>query len=183
MKMKAKLYLQLGLLMVVIVCSSCSKNLTYFTESLYEDNQWSESELKRIQFYVSQDIQLYRTASSGDSRIQDGKIQQKKEKKVDEILISKGTPGTLIFMRESDKYAISFDASGDYLIFAPSKKTRGRFTLRAKKWRDRGQGGVITYGEKEYQTSTESAYAALMVDLRKARRSVVKREKASGRKI
>jgi len=58
--------------LTLIFFSSCSKRLTYFTQSLYEDNNWNESELKRIQFYLSEDIELYRTASGGSTSIEDG---------------------------------------------------------------------------------------------------------------
>lgn len=168
---------------VSILASSCSKQLTYFTQDLYEENNWSESDLKRIQFYVSQDIELYRTATGGNTEISDGKIEVKDRRKVDQIVIKKGTPGTLIFSPKDDRYAVSFDNSGAYLMFGPGKKTRGRYTLRAKEWKGRGQGGVITYDDREYYTDTGSAYAALMVDLRKARKSEVNTKTVSGRKV
>ncbi len=163
--------------------TSCSKNLTYFTQDLYEENQWSESELKRIQFYVSEDIVLYKTASGGTSRIEDGKIEIKDRQKVDEIVIKRGTPGTVVFIPKDDKYGVSFDNSGAFLIFGPGKNTRGRYTLKAKRWRENRRGGVITYDGQEYFTNSESAYASLMVDLRKARKSTVTKSTASGRKI
>ena len=163
--------------------SSCSKNLTYFTSDLVEDYSWGERELKRIQFYVSEDIYLYKTEKGGSSQIRDGKIQIKDQRKVDEIVIKEGTPGTLMFMPSENKFAVSFDDSGNHLMFSPGKKTKGKFTLRAKKWLERGKGGVITYGEEEYYTTTSSAYAALMVDLNKANKSEHKSERASGRKV
>ena len=163
--------------------TSCSKNLTYFTQDLYEENQWSENELRRIQFYVSEDIVLYRTASGGTSRIEDGKIEIKDRQKVDEIVIKRGTPGTVVFIPKEDKYGVSFDDSGAFLIFGPGKNTLGRYTLKAKSWRENRRGGVITYDGQEYFTSSQSAYASLMVDLRKARKSTVTKSTASGRKI
>jgi len=162
---------------------SCSKNLTYFTQNLYEENRWSEDELRRIQFYVSEDIVLYRTASGGSSSIEDGKIEIKDRQKVDEIVIKEGTPGTVVFIPEEDKYGVSFDDSGAFLVFGPGKNTRGRYTLKAKRWRENRRGGIITYDGQEYYTDSQSAYAALMVDLRKARKSTVTKSTASGRKV
>ena len=166
-----------------VLLSSCSKQLTYFTEDLYQENNWSENDLKRIQFYVSQDITLYRSLEGGTSQIKDGKIEVKDRRKVDQITIEAGTPGTLVFSPDDDKYAVSFDNSGAFLMFGPGKNTRGRYTLKAKRWKDRRGGGIITYDNQEYSTSSESAYAALMVDLRKARKSVVTKKTASGRKV
>lgn len=182
--MKMKTY-KFYLLAIVITSlfSSCSKQLTYFTQDLYDQNGWGEEQLKQIQFYVSQDIELYRTDEGGRSTIEDGQIKVKSRRKVDQITIKEGTPGTLIFSPKKNRYAISFDETGAYLVFGPGQKTRGRYTLRAKEWKKRGQGGTVTYENVEYYTGSESAYAALMVDLRKARKSVVKKETVSGRKV
>ncbi len=167
----------------MMLLTSCGKQLTYFTQDLYDEYNWSESELKQIQFYVSQDIELYRTASGGSSAIEDGKIKIKDQRKIDQVIIKEGTPGILTFTPKDNRYAVSFDDSGAFLIFAPGRKTQGRYTLRAKEWNGRGEGGIITYNGKEYYTSTENAYAALMVDLKKARKSVTTVNKASGRKV
>jgi len=178
-----KSYRLLFFALTLILCSSCSKKLTYFTQSLYEENNWNEAELKRIQFYLSEDLELYRTASGGSTSIEDGQIKLEDRRKVDMVLIEKGTPGTFVFSPKKNRYAVSFDESGAYLMFGPGKRTRGRYTLRAKEWKERGQGGIITYGDEEFLTGTENAYAALMVDLKKAKKSVVNSKKASGRKV
>ena len=166
----------------LIVMSSCSKKLTYFTDELYDENRWSEKELKRIQFYVSEDIKLVRGSSSGNSRIEDGKIKIKADRKVDEIIIERGTPGVFVFSPKENRFAISFDDDNDlYLMFGPNKKANGRYVLMAKEWKRRE--GVITYGGDEFYTGSESAYAALMVDIRKAQKSVKKTKTASGRTV
>ena len=46
--------------MFVLMMASCSPNLSTFNQKLYEENQWSEEELKKIQFYLSDDIILTR---------------------------------------------------------------------------------------------------------------------------
>lgn len=178
-----KSLLYVGAMFLILSLGSCSKNLTYFTERLADENQWTESELKQIQFYVSQDIVLYRSQSAGGTEIRDGKIIKKGKRKADEIVIHAGTPGILLFMPKDDRYAVSFDDSGYYLIFGPGDKTNGRFTLRAKKWKSNRNGGIITYGEEEYLTGSQSAYAALMVDMKRATSSKVTRGRASGRKV
>lgn len=180
--MKTSRVLSISIL-AVMVMSSCSKRLTYFTQNLYEEQNWSPAELKQIQFYLSQDIELYRIVSGGASKIEDGQIKLEDKRKVDQVLIKRGTPGTFIFSPKENRYAVSFDNSGAYLMFGPGKKTSGRYVLRAKEWKARGQGGLITYGEEEYLTGTENAYAALMVDLKRARKTSVKTETASGRKV
>jgi len=178
-----KLTLYSAALFLILSMGSCSKNLTYFTKSLADSNNWSEQDLKQIQFYASQDIKLYRSRSGGDTEIRDGKIIKKGKRKTDEIVIKSGTPGVLLFVPKEDRYAVSFDDSGYYLIFGPGDKTRGRFTLRAKKWKPNRNGGIITYGDTEYLTGNDSAYAALMVDMKRATSTKVSRGTASGRKV
>ena len=170
------------LAIIGITLSSCSKNLTYFSDNLQREYNWSQAELERIQFYVSQDIRLVKVASSGNARIEDGKIKVKDNSNVNEVLIKRGTPGTLVFLPKQNRFAVSFERSDDYfLMFGPSEKTNGRYTLRAKDWNR--NSGIVTYGGTEYRTGSESAYAALMVDIKKAKNSVVKRKTAKGRTV
>ncbi|MBT8234001.1 MAG: hypothetical protein KJN84_15315 [Bacteroidia bacterium] len=169
-------------LMAVIVFGSCSKSLTYFTDDLYNDNRWTEQELKRIQFYLSEDIRLERVYSNGGSNIENGQIKIRDQKKVDEVIIRKGTPGVLVFSPNSNRFALSFDEDSDkYLMFGPNEKARGRYVLLAKNWKKRG--GIIAYGKNEYRTTSESAYAALMVDVSKARKVSKRSDTASGRRV
>ena len=76
------------LLTVVITASSCSNNLKYFTKDLYQENRWTDSELERIQFYVSEDIVLQRQLRGENSRITDGKIRVVDGSKIEEIATS-----------------------------------------------------------------------------------------------
>ena len=175
---KSLLFLLFGL----ILFSSCSRNLSYFTDGLHDDFNWSESELKQIQFYLSEDIKLIRVSQSGISDIENGQIRINDERNINQVIFSKGTPGTLIFTGKADQFAVGFDKDPKkYLMFGPNKKAKGRYVLLAKRWNKRD--GIIRYGGEEYRTNSESAYAALMVDIQKAKRSTSHSSKASGRKI
>jgi len=176
-------YLKLLTMLSIVLCaSSCSKTLTYFTDDLYEDNNWSEEELKQIQFYLSEDIRLERVYGSGGSNIENGQIKIKSERKIDEVIIKEGTPGLLVFSPKENRFALSFDENPEkYLMFGPNEKAKGRYVLLAKKWRK--NGGIISYGGDEYKTTSDSAYAALMVDISKARKTSKKSNTAGGRRI
>jgi len=179
-----KINLLLSLAMFSLLISSCSPKLTPFTENLYNENGWSENELKQIQFYTSKDIVLRRQASKGSSKIERGEIKIVDGKRVEQIVIRKGTPGVFLFTPRSDRFAVSFESSDEedpYLIFGPSKKARGRYVLRAKEWENRQ--GKVSYAGRTYYTPSESAYAVLMVDLRRIRDTKVKSRTAGGRKV
>ncbi len=171
-------------LTLIGLLSSCSQRLSPFTTELYESYDWNESELQQIQFYLSNDIVLYKEYGNGESTISNGKIKITESNELDEIVFKSGTPGVLLFIPKSNRFAISFEdgaGSDKYLIFGPSKKTNGRFVLLAKDWsRNRGK---VTYGNSVYSTHSSSAYASLMVDLKKARKQKHRKDKVGGRVI
>lgn len=167
----------------IITVYSCAPSLDFYTKNIHDSNNWTDSELSKIQFYISNDIVLWRDISQGDSEISDGKIKMVEGRKVEEVVIRRGTPGAFVFSPQAKQYAISFDAQDDskYLIFGPSDKVNGRYVLLGKEW-DR-RYGKVTYGNKVYRTSAESAFAYLMVDLRKSSITKVNRERPTGRRV
>jgi hypothetical protein len=170
------------IVLIAISLSSCSKKLTYYSNRLQNEFNWSERELEKIQFYVSQDIRLVRSSNSGNTKIEDGKIKVNDDSRVNEVLIKRGTPGTLVFSPNERRFAVSFESDDDnFLMFGPSEKNNGRYTLLAKDWQR--NNGIITYGGVEYRTGSESAYAALMVDIKKANNNKVSSKTAQGRKV
>jgi hypothetical protein len=158
--------------LALLVLSSCNNRYRYFTQDLYSEFDWTEDDLSRIQFFVSEDIY----------RIERGTIKIVDGSEVEEIIIERGTPGVFVQAPKSNRFAISFEKDeSNFLMFGPNPKANGRFVLLAKDWeRRRGQ---VTYGGKIYETPSSSAYAALMVDIRKARKVNYKSRKASGNRV
>ena len=175
-----KLFVYLGLFLFV---SSCAPTLTPYTQRLHKENQWTDDELRRIQFYVSEDIVMRRQVSGGTSEIISGEIKIVDGREMEEIVIRRGTPGILVFHPKSERFGISFEEGGDekYLVFGPNPKAGGRFVLLASEWKRRE--GEVTYDGRKYRVSSASAYSSLMVDLKKIRKTSVRSRTASGRKI
>jgi len=162
--------------------SSCSNRLTYFTEDLNERYRWTDAELKKIQFYTSQDIVLKREISGGDREVVSGKIKIEDGRKIEEVVVRKGTPGAFLFSPKENRFAIGFEESNErYLIFGPTPKYSDRFVLMASDW-DR-RSGSVTYDNKTWKVSSDNAYAALLVDLRKINKVDVNSRVAKGRKV
>jgi len=168
-------------MMAMIMFSSCSKKLSYFTDNLYEEYSWSEEDLKQIQFYLSSDIVLFREASSDDVRISEGKIKIRDGRQVEEIVFKKGTPGLMIFSPKEDRFAVSFEENDKYLMFGPNEKAGGRFVLLAKDWKKRT--GKVTYGGETFFTSSTSAFSSLLVDLDNVGQTKYQVNKVKGRTI
>lgn len=171
------------LLGILIFLASCSPNLHYFTQDLYNQNQWSESELSRIQFYLSQDLALRRQISEGESTIREGSIRIIDGQKVEEIVIPAGTPGVFQFSPKENRLAVSFEGGSDkrYLMFGPNPKLDNRYVLLASEWEDRQ--GKVTYDGGNYWVPAGNAMASLMVDLKRIRNVEVQSRVAGGRKV
>jgi hypothetical protein len=165
----------------LVLFSACNR-LSYFTDELNDRYRWTEAELKKIQFYVSQDIVLKREVTGGDREVVSGRIKIEDGRKIEEVVVKKGTPGAYLFSPKEDRFAIGFEESNDrYLIFGPSPKYSDRFVLLASDW-DR-RSGEVTYDNKTWRVSSDNAYAALLVDLRKINKVDVNSRVAKGRKV
>ncbi len=180
--MKAQNLLFIAFLGLVLF-SSCTERLSYFTQDLYERNRWSEQDLKKIQFYVSQDIVLKRQLKTGSAEIVSGKIKMENGQQIEEVVIRKGTPEALVFSPKDNRFAISFEAEGDskYLMFGSNPKYNDRFVLLASEWKR--NVGDVTYDNKTYKVSSDAAFAALLVDLKKINSVSVNSRTAGGRKV
>src|SRR3990170_8516515 len=145
---------------------SCSPQFTYFTETLYEKQKWSEDDLMRIQFYVSEDIVLSRSISDDETKITEGKIRIVNGRKIQQIIIKERTPGVLVLMPKENRFAISFEEDDSaYLMFGPNPKYYQRFALLAQDWER--EKGKVHYKGQLYTVDNSSAFSALMVDLKR----------------
>ena len=113
----------------LIFLSSCN-SLTPFTQDIYSDLNLNSDEIKSVQFYLSQDIVLYKSINTDDATVENGKIKLKERHKSDEIVIKSGTPGVILFMPKENRFAVSFENDDDkFLIFGPNKRHNSRYTL------------------------------------------------------
>jgi hypothetical protein len=172
----------LGLL-AALALSGCSPRLSPFTQKLYEDNNWTEAQLKKIQFYLSDDIVLRRQLGGGSSEISDGKIRVIDGRQVAEVVIRRGTPGVFLFSPKENRFAVSFESGGNdrFLVFGPSPRYNERYVLMASEWER--NGGTVTYDGRQWEVSSQAAYSTLMVDLKRLQQVDVNKREASGRRI
>ena len=177
-----KILFNLTILFSSIYFTSCGPTYRPFTAELQEQNRWTEDELKHIQFYLSNDIVLRRNLSRGESVIEGGKIRIKEGQRIEEVVIKEGTPGVLVFMPKEERLAIAFESGKDkFLMFGPHPKWNGRYMLLGSEW-DKF-AGKVTYQGKTYSTSSNSAYAGLLVDLEKISQVERERHTAEGRRV
>jgi hypothetical protein len=172
-----------NLFCLLFILSSCSKNLTPFNQDLYDKYRWSNEELKNIQFYLSDDIVLYKKADNSEASISNGQINIKKEKSGERIIIKRGTPGVFVFSPKNNRFAISFSQSGDdkYLMFGPNEALNGKFALLAKEWSK--YKGTVTYNDQTYTVNSDDALSVLLVDLKKVSKYQYSDKSEKGRRI
>lgn len=165
-----------------LILSSCSPSLSPFTQRLYNENSWTESELKQIQFYLSEDIVLRRGLKGMSSEITSGEIKIKDGRKVEEIVLRRGTPGVILFVPKDNRFAVSFE-EGDkkFLMFGPNPKVNDRYVLLASEWKN--QRGKVSYGGERYWVDASRGLSSLMVDVSRARNVSVRSRTAKGRRV
>lgn len=164
---------------ILIACllSSCATK-TIFTSSLREESGLPLSQLKKIQFYTSEEIVLYKTKEKTDAKVKDGKIILETDKDSEKIIIKKNTPCILEQEIDKNKMLFSFEyGEGKVLLFGNTKG--GQFSLMAKEWKDKM--GVIDYANKVYLTNGGAVY--LTVNAKKLKRLKDRYRVVTGRKI
>lgn len=168
---------------MLLIGMSCSPSLSPFTQKVYDEYHWNADDLKQIQFYISDDIVLRRKASEGETKIQNGKIKTINGEKIEELIFKRGTPCVYLFSPKEERFAISFEQADPprYLMFGPNPKYSNRYVILAKEW-DRNRG-TITYEGSEWYTTTESAYACLLIDIKRATSIERKSTVVKGQKV
>ncbi len=163
--------------------SACSSPYTYFTKNLYEEESWTTADVERIQFYLSKDIVLSRSMGANETKISEGKIKVINGQRIEHVILRSGTPGVLVHMPKQDRFAISFEEADDeaFLMFGPNEKQGNRYVLLAQEWqRDIGK---VHYKENLYSVDAASAFASLMVDLKKEGERNYATHKVAGRTV
>lgn len=169
--------------LAMLLITSCGPTLSPFTQSLYREYNWDDHDLKRIQFYLSEDIHLLREYKGGASEIIAGEITVVEGRDMIEVIIPAGTPGVYLFSPRRDRFAISFEQGDEehFLMFGPNPKMGNRYALLASNWGR--SSGTVTYGGEKYRVSSYNAYSNLLVDLRKVRRESRESRVAGGHVI
>lgn len=163
--------------------SACSPQLSVFNRKLYEEQKWSDDDLKRIQFYLSDDLTIYRFLDEeGGATITSGEIKIVDGRKTEQIYFKSGTPGVFLSRPKDEHFAISFEDKDEthYLTFGPNPKYGGQYMLLASEWDKRS--GKVTYAGKKFYTSS-AEIPRLLVNLKKVSYNKTEGRTAGGRTV
>jgi hypothetical protein len=175
-----RLFLFFGL---VLLLGSCSPRLTPLTSGLVDSQNWSDNELRRIQYYLNQDIVLERQVRDRGSEIVLGNVIMRDGRQVERLVFPRGTPGAFVRKLGEDRYAFSFEPRHDdrFLVFTANPKRGGLFLLSAHNWHEgRGQ---LSYAGNTYFTVPGSGLAALEINMKGRGRDRVRQRTVPGRTV
>ena len=176
------LYRVLPLFTCVVLLAGCGPRLSPFTQRLYEEQGWGEEELRRIQFYLSEDVVLQRELRNGRTNISRGTVQVVDGREVEQIVFRRNTPGVFTFQPKTQRVAIAFEDDADnYLVFGPNPKNGNRYTLLASDWTR--TSGTVTYAGQQWRVSSGDAFASLLIPLKRLREGNTKGRVVGGRRL
>jgi hypothetical protein len=165
-------------LAMISLLASCAKKIP-FTNAIRDKYNLTADEIKSIQFYISDDIVLYKKESEGGRNTEEGKLVVKENTSEDRIIIKKGTPCVVTDVVGTNKLVVSFETNDKTLDFESIGNSE--FRLKAETWTN-GRG-KITYGDAIYYASQGSGSTYLEFQLKKLKKYKSKDTVVKGRKI
>jgi len=154
-----------AVLVALFALSACAAGRTPFTQNLRDQYRLEGDDLKKLQFFVSDDVTLQR-----DFRREEGEISKthklvvKEGGYLEEVFIAAGTPGIATEVGPTS-LAVSFEPAGS-LVFASPPSDRDperKYKLSAKEWTD--YYGELVYENKVWYAVKGSGRAYLEVGL------------------
>jgi len=164
-------------LILSLLLTSCSRKVA-FTVDVRQQYNFSVDKLKKIQFYTSEEIVLYKSKESGDANVFDGKVYMRNDKSIEKIIIKRNTLCVLVDTLGSNKFLISAEyGEGKVLLFGNNPENT--YSLMAKNWN--GTTGSVKYANNNYITANGSTI--LLVKMRKLNQLRGRQRTVKGRKI
>ena len=153
------------MVLAVVLLGSCAAKRP-FTDKVREEYKMTDEVLKKIQFYTSEDIVLYRADSESGTEIVNGEVVISSAQTEDQVIIKRGTPGIFEKSMGAKKIAIRFEVGdGRFLVFGGEGNYQGRYQLLAEEWVNKH--GKITYSGEKYLATPSSGASYLMFKLKK----------------
>lgn len=165
-------------LLAIILLASCKSGKVPFTTELQKSYNLSEATLKKVQFYTSEEIILYKVEEEGDASVTGGKLLISNKKDCEKIIILRNTPCLLEKVIDDHKLLVSFEV-GDHKFIAFGNTSGGSYSLLAKEWEN--TTGKLKYANKTYATENGDVY--LNVVLKKLNKLKSKERVIGGRKV
>ncbi|NUM50991.1 MAG: hypothetical protein HUU48_07725 [Flavobacteriales bacterium] len=171
----------LSTIVAVMLMVSCAPKVPY-SNSVRDQYNLKTDEIKKLQFFVSNDILLQRGEQTAEEKNTDktGKLVISSSASVEQVLIKKGTPGVCVDILDGNKIAVSFETDDKFIVFGDATG-RGRYSLMASEWKD-GRG-KLDYGGRVYYAQPGSAATYVIIQMKKVKKFKKQARTVGGRKV
>lgn len=173
-----------ALFILAITFVSCGSKIP-FTDQLKEEfNLEAETQMKKVQFYISQTIVLQRVKQTGAQGTTDsGALVTNKSREENRITIQAQTPGVFESYGKSGEMIVRFEVGqGRVLSFKVRQQgNTSKYYLDAT-W-DMNKGGELTYSNEKYTVESYAGNSYLMVVLKKLQKTKRQDRVVKGMKI
>lgn len=152
-----------------LLAASCGSTVP-FTQSLRQQYNLTEVELKSIQFYTSDPIVLRRgeTERKEVATSRTGTLEVKSGHEMEEVIIPAGTPCLVEKVVDGERVAMRFgQGAKEYLVFGSLNQRDGYYTLQALDWQ-KGVGQV-QYSDSMYNTNRGANQTYLLIKMKSVR--------------
>ncbi len=156
----------LALILVSFSLTSCTSEKIAFTPGIQNKHQFTELELKNIQFYTSEEIVLYNTKDYEHQSIQGGTIVFSDNGSSETVIIPKNTPCILEkVIDDGNMLVLSFEYGGIGKQLYFTNNNNVCYSLSAKEWTDVNgvMVGKLKYANKHYKTNAGNVFLTVKV--------------------
>lgn len=174
----------LSIITLAVLLFSCGSKIPFTNQVKDEFGLDAETQMKKVQFYISQTIILQRVKQSGtQGTAQNGVLITNKNKEENRITIQAQTPAVFEGFGKNGEMIIRFEVGqGRFLTFNVRQEgATSKFYLAAA-W-DMNRGGELTYGNEKYTIQSSAGNAYLMVMLKKLQKTKRKDRVVKGMRV
>lgn len=159
-------------ILTLLILSSCGTKVPFTNDIKDEFGLDAATQMKKVQFYISQTIILERVKQTGvQGTAENGVLTTNKSKQQDRIIIQAQTPGVFEEYGENGEMIIRFEVGqGKILTFNVRQQANSSKYYLVAKW-DMNRGGELMYANYKYTVSSSAGNAYLMVILKKLQRT------------
>lgn len=162
------------------VCfTSCTVKVPY-TSTVQSKYKLTDRDIQKIQFYLSDQIVLYRASNDGQASASNGELLVRSDRQKHEVILRRGTPGVVTQVL-GDRLVVSFEyGEGKSLVFG-NIHFDSPYYLMAEKWERKH--GEMEYAGDTYFAVPGSGSAHLLLRMKKLRQLEKKTRIATGRRL
>lgn len=174
----------LSVITLSVLLFSCGSKIPFTNQIKDEFGLDAETQMKKVQFYISQTIILQRVRQSGSQgTAENGVLVTNKSKEEDRITIQAQTPAVFEGYGKNGEMIIRFEVGqGRFLTFNVRQEGASSKYYLVATW-DMNRGGELLYGNEKYTVQSSAGNAFLMVMLKKLQKTKRKDRVVKGMRV